>query len=386
MTDVAALQRRVLLDTYVNRGLVIARGEGAWVLDPEGTRYLDLTSAYGTAILGYGHPALTEALAGQLRTLHVLHCSFASEVRVEATRALLARAGPHLKRAFWANSGAEAVEAALKLAALATGRRRIVACEGAFHGKTLGALSLTHDPHYRSAFEPLLWDVVHVPFGDAAALRAAAAGAAAFVVEPIQGESGVRPAPDGYLAAAREACDAAGALLVLDEVQTGVGRTGRFLACHRDGVAPDVVCLGKGLAGGIPAGATLLTEEVASHAFRGAHSSTFGGNPLAAAGVLAVLSVLTDPFLTEVAAKGEEFMRRLRGIGSERIVEVRGRGLMVAVELDRERDRVLRELQKEGVLALPAGPSAVRFLPPYVIERSELERAADVLAAVLGRV
>ncbi len=172
---------------------------------------------------------------------------------------------------------------------------------------------------------------------------------------------------------------------MLDEVQTGVGRTGRFLACHGEGVAPDVVCLGKGLAGGVPAGATLVTEAVAAHAFKGAHSSTFGGNPLAAAGVLAVLRVLTDEFLAQVAAKGEAFMARLRGIDHGRAGEVRGRGLMVAVEVAGERDRVLRDLQAEGVLALPAGASAVRFLPPYVVAPADLDRAADTLAAVLGR-
>ncbi len=385
MTDIPALQRRVLLDTYVNRGIAVARGEGPWVFDADGNRYLDLTSAYGTAVLGYGHPALTAAVERQLETLHVLHCSFASDVRVEASRALIARAGAPLKRVFWSNSGAEAVEAALKLAALATGRKRVVACEGAFHGKTLGALSLTHDPKYRAAFEPLLWEVVHVPFADAGALGDAAEGAAAVVLEPIQGEGGVRPAPPGFLAAARAACDASGALLVLDEVQTGAGRTGRFLACHGEGVAPDVVCLGKGLAGGLPVGATLVTEAVTSHAFRGAHSSTFGGNPLSAAGVLAVLAELTDGFLAEVVAKGEAFMARLRAIDGGRVVEVRGRGLMVAVEVDRERDRVLRDLQAEGVLALPAGASAVRFLPPYVTAPAELEHAAAVLAGALAR-
>ncbi|HVN76000.1 MAG TPA: aminotransferase class III-fold pyridoxal phosphate-dependent enzyme [Thermoanaerobaculaceae bacterium] len=386
MTDYTALQKRVLVDTYVNRGLTIVRGEGAFVFDVEGRRYLDLTSAYGTAVLGYGHPALTRAVSRQLETLHVLHCSFASDVRVDASRALLARVGPPLKRVFWSNSGAEAVEAALKLAALATGRHRIVACVGAFHGKTLGALSLTHDPRYRAGFEPLLWDVVHVPFGDADALGAAADGAGAVFVEPIQGESGVRPAPPGFLRAAREICDGSGALLVLDEVQTGVGRTGRFLACHGEGVAPDVVCLGKGLAGGVPAGATLVTEAVASRAHRGAHSTTFGGNPLAAAGVMAVLEVLTDEFLEAVAAGGERFMGRLRDVGEPRVVEVRGRGLMVAVEVAGDRDRVLRDLQAEGVLALSAGPSAVRFLPPYVTPEPELARAAEVLAAALRRV
>ncbi len=385
MTDIPALQRRVLVDTYVNRGLAIVRGEGAYVFGQDGRRFLDLTSAYGTAVLGYGHPELTKALARQLETLHVLHCSFANDVRVEASRALLARAGTPLRRVFWCNSGAEAVEAALKLSVLATGKRRVVACEGGFHGKTLGALSLTHDPHYRAAFEPLLWEVVHVPFGDAEAVASAVSGAAAVVVEPIQGESGVRPAPDGYLAALREICDASGALLVLDEVQTGIGRTGRFLACHREEVGADIVCLGKGLAGGLPAGATLVSEAVASHAFRGAHSSTFGGNPLAAAGVLAVLAVLTDAFLAEIAAKGDVFMGQLRAIDGGRVVEVRGRGLMVAVELAADRDRVLRELQGEGVLALPAGASAVRFLPPYVVEPSDLERAAGVLADVLKR-
>lgn len=385
MSDMVALQRRVLVDTYVSRGLAFVRGRGAHLFDAAGREYLDLASGYGAAVLGYGHPELTAALSRQLDALHVLHCSFASDVRVEASRALLARAGAPLKRVFWSNSGAEAVEAALKLAVLATGRKRIVACEGGYHGKTLGALSVTHDPKYRAPFEPLLWDVVRVAFGDDGALAAAAAGAAAVVLEPIQGESGVRPAPPGFLSAARAACDASGALLVLDEIQTGTGRTGRFLASHGEGVAADVVCVGKGLAGGLPVGATLVTEAVAGSAFRGAHSSTFGGNPLVAAGVLAVLGVLSDEFLAAVAASGGAFMRRLAAIGSGRVVEVRGRGLMVAVELDGERDRVLRALQDKGVLALPAGASAVRFLPPYVTPESELERAAALLGDVLAR-
>lgn len=377
-------QRAVLVPTYRQRGLALVRGDGAEVYDDADRRYLDLTSGYGVAILGYGHPTLTRVLGAQLGSLHVLHASFASEVRVRASRTLLERAGGPLTHLLWSSSGAEAIEAALKLAVLATGRHRVIACVGGYHGKTLGALSLTHEPRYRAAFERLLWQVTHLPYGDAEALASALdERTAAVVVEPLQGESGVVVPAPGYLQAARNACDASGALLVLDEVQTGVGRTGAFLACHHDRVWPDILCLGKGLAGGIPVGATLVREAIAQAAPRGAHTSTFGGNPLACAGTLAVLQAIDDAMLAAIAAKGEAFMAALRRVGSDAIVAVRGRGLMVAVELSRDRDRTLRRLQRRGVLALPGGRSAVRFLPPYMITTEQLLEAAETLAEVL---
>lgn len=378
-------QRAVLVPTYPQRGLALVRGVGAEVYDDAGRRYLDLTSGYGVAILGYGHPTLTQVLGAQLTSLHVQHASFASEVRARASRALLERAGGPLTHLLWSSSGAEAIEAALKLAVLATGRTRVIACVGGYHGKTMGALSLTHDPRYRAAFEALLWQVTHVPYGDADALAAALdERTAAVVVEPVQGESGVVVPAAGYLQAARQVCDASGALLVVDEVQTGVGRTGAFLACHHDHVWPDILCLGKGLAGGIPVGATLVTQAIARVAPRGAHTSTFGGNPLACAGTLAVLEAVDDAMLAAIAANGETFMAALRRTGSDAIAAVRGRGLMVAVELACDRDRALKLLQRRGVLALPGGRSAVRFLPPYVVTTEQLLDAADILGEVLS--
>jgi len=284
-----------LLDLYPNRGLRFVRGEGAYLEAADGRRYLDLGTNYGVSIFGYGHPAITAALTAQLQALPTLHGSFTSDVRVKASLALARRLPMDSPAICWSNSGTEAVEAALKFAALATGRKRFVACRQGYHGKTLGALSATDSAKYRAPFEPLLWAFEHVAYGDAGAIRAALDDrTAAVIVEPIQGEGGMVVPPPGYLAAVRLAANDAGVLLIVDEIQTGCGRTGRFLAMEHEAVSPDIVCLGKGLAGGIPVGATAVTPAVAARVPRGIHTSTFGGNPLACAGALAVLALLTD--------------------------------------------------------------------------------------------
>jgi acetylornithine/succinyldiaminopimelate/putrescine aminotransferase len=382
--NAAALQKRFTVDVYPSRGLVIERGEGVYLFSESGERYLDLMSNYGASILGYGHPVIERALVEQWRSLPTLHGSFANEVRARASQALVARAMGGRGAVYWGNSGAEAVEAALKLAALVTGKRRFVACRGGYHGKTLGALSATWGDKYRKPFEPLLWRFEHVPFDDAGAAAAALDGdTAAMIVEPIQGESGVSVPRPGYLAELRRACSERGVLLVLDEVQTGCGRTGAFLAAEHEGVRADVVCLGKGLAGGIPIGATVVTPEIAAKVTRGAHTSTFGGNPLALAGVLAVLSLLDAELLAGVAALGERFRAALRDLGHPRVVAVRGRGVMIGVEVDERRDEVLRALQERHVLAAPAGERVVRFLPPYLVTEAHLDEAVSALAAAL---
>jgi LysW-gamma-L-lysine/LysW-L-ornithine aminotransferase len=382
--NAAALQKRFTVDVYPSRGLVLARGEGVHLIDEAGERYLDMMSNYGASILGYGHPAVERALVDQWRALPTLHGSFANEVRARASHALVGRAMGGRGAVYWGNSGAEAVEAALKFAALATGRRRIVACRGAYHGKTLGALSATWGEKYRAPFEPLLWQFAHVPFDDAEALAAALDDAtAAVIVEPIQGESGVRVPRPGYLQAVRRACRERGVLLILDEVQTGCGRTGAFLAAAHEGVTADVVCLGKGLAGGIPVGATVVTPGVAAHITRSTHTSTCGGNPLTLAGVLAVLAVLDDAMLARVAALGERFLAAVRGLALPQVADVRGRGLMIGVELRERRDEVLRALQERHVLAIPAGENVVRFLPPYTIREEHVDEAVAALAAAL---
>lgn len=373
-----------LLDLYPNRGLRFVKGRGAYLEAADGRQYLDLMTNYGVSIFGHAHPALTEALAAQLAALPTLHGSFASDVRVKASLALARRVPVESPAVCWANSGTESVEAALKFAAVATGRKRFVACRNAFHGKTLGALSATSSPKYREPFEPLLWDFQHVGYGDSEELREALDGrTAAVIVEPIQGEGGVCVPPDGYLQRVRDLTRAAGVLLIVDEIQTGCGRTGRFLALEHDAIAPDIVCLGKGLGGGIPAGATVVSGAIAATIARGLHTSTFGGNPLACAGALAVLGLLSEERLADIERLGDLFMARLRE-ALPPSTTVRGRGLMVGVSVPDRRDEVLKSLQREQILAIPAGSDVVRFLPPYVVSEDDLDRTAATLARTLA--
>jgi acetylornithine/LysW-gamma-L-lysine aminotransferase len=342
-------------------------------------------SNYGVNIFGHSHPTVVERLTDQIRTLTTLHGSFANDKRAEAARALVARCGGGLAQVFFSNSGAEANEAALKFAVLATGRKRFVASYQGYHGKTLGALSATDGRKFREAFEPLIWDVAFVPYGDAAALEEAVDDATAgFIVEPVLGEGGIVFPEPGFLKRAGEICRSRGALLILDEVQTGVGRTGDFLASQAEGLAYDIVTLGKGLACGIPVGATLVSREVGEKIPRSSHTSTFGGNPLAAAGVLAALEILDDALAAHVRAMGERFLAGLRAIGDERITAIRGRGLMIGAEVRSQRDEVLKGLQENKVLAIPAADNVVRFLPPYVIRREHIDEALGKFRAVLA--
>lgn len=385
MKDYAFLQRKYVVNSYVNRGLTLVAGDGVHLRDPAGIAYLDLMSNYGANIFGYGHPTLTSRLESQIRTLTTLHGSFANDQRAEAAQRLVGRCGGGLAQAFFSNSGTEANEAALKFAVLATGRKRFIACRNGYHGKTLGALSATDGPKFRSAFEPLLWDFAFIPFNDLEALEAALqAETAAFLVEPIQGEGGIILPDPGYLAKAAELCRSRGALLILDEVQTGLGRTGRFLASQSENLMYDLATLGKGLGGGIPAAATLVTPAIADRIPRSSHTSTFGGNPLAAAGILATLDLLNESLLSHVREMGAYFLERLRSIRSELLVCVRGQGLMIGLEVAAMRDEILKGLQKERVLAIPASDNVVRFLPPFVIEKPHLDEAADKIEKVLS--
>lgn len=379
------LQQKYVLNTYVNRQLTLVRGQGVFLYGEDGGRYLDLMGNYGVNIFGHSHPKITKVIAAQLKRLTVLHGSFGNDVRAEASEALVKRCGENYARVYWSNSGAEAVEAALKFAVLATGKRRFIACENGYHGKTLGALSATGGDKYKKQFEPLLWEFARVPFDDIEALeKAIDAETAAFIIEPVQGEGGVLIPAEDYLSKAREICSRRGILLVIDEIQTGAGRTGRFLVS--EGVPADIICLGKGLAGGLPVGATLVSEKVAQSVPRHMHTSTFGGNPLACAGVIATLNLLDEKLMARVAEVGRYFGEELAALRSGLISEIRGRGLMFGLTIkDNKRDKVLQLLQKERILAIPAGDDVVRLLPPLILEKKHVDLGVGALKKVLSQ-
>ena len=385
MKDYTLLQRKYLVNTYVNRGLTIVEGEGVYLRDASGEPYLDLMTNYGVNIFGHGHPVLTARLINQVRKLTTLHGSFANDQRAEAAQKLVGRCGGGLSQVFFSNSGAEANEAALKFAVLATGKKKFVACRNGYHGKTLGALSATDGRKFREAFEPLLWNFTVIDYNNLSALETALSDeTAAFIVEPVQGEGGILLPDAGYLGQAGELCRSRGALLILDEVQTGTGRTGHFLASHSEGLFYDIVTLGKGLGGGIPVGATMVSQNIAERIPRSSHTSTFGGNPLAAAGILGALEILDEALLAHVREIGGYFLENLLKIRSDLIVHVRGRGLMLGLEVNARRDEILKELQKEKILAIPAGDNVVRFLPPYIIEKTHMDRALEKIGGVFS--
>ncbi|HWM04356.1 MAG TPA: acetylornithine transaminase, partial [Actinophytocola sp.] len=323
--------RESIMDNYGTPALTLVRGEGAHVWDADGNRYVDLVGGIAVNALGHAHPAVVRAVTEQVATLGHTSNLYVNPVAIELAEALLDVAGlTGRAKVLFGNSGAEAVEAAVKLSRL-TGRRRLVACAGAFHGRTMGALSLTGQPTKRDPFEPLLPDITHVPFGDVDALRAAVDGeTAAVFIEPVLGEGGVRPAPAGYLRAAREITEDAGALLVLDEIQTGMGRTGGWFAFQEAGITPDVLLLAKGLGGGLPIGACVGVGPAADLMRPGHHGTTFGGNPIACAAGLAVLRTIAADGLCERAASlGAEIVAGVRALDHPLVTEVRGAGLLL---------------------------------------------------------
>ena len=372
------------LALLAGRGIALVSGHGSTLVDGEGREYVDLVSNYGVNILGHAHPDVTAAITEQAGLLTNAHQSFDSPVRDEFVSALGAVLPPELSRVCFVNSGSEAVEVAIKLARVATGRTRIIAMHRGYHGRTLGALSLTAASAYRDPFAPLLPDVVHVAFDDLDALDAALDGSvAAVVVEPIQGEAGVRIPAAGYLQAVRQRCSAVGALLVADEVQTGF-RTGSVLACAGEDVVPDVVCLGKGIANGLPMAVTVCTEAVGELMPRGGHGSTFAGNPLVCAAGTATMRAVGEPALhARVRAAGATALDRLRDLPSSTVREVRGRGLMIGIDLRIPAGPLIAELQRRGVLVLGAGRTVIRLLPPLVIEDAVLAGALEVVAEVV---
>ncbi len=388
MKNYQFLQQRYVVNTYPNRQLTLIRGDGVYLYDKQNNQYLDLMSNYGVSIFGYNNKTISEAIIDQLNKLPTLHGSFNNDIRAEASMQLVKRCGENYYQVYWSNSGAEAIEAALKFAVLATGKKKFIACEHAYHGKTLGALSATDGEKYRQSFKPLLWDFSRIPYSDTAALESAIdKDTAAFIVEPVQGEGGLIPPKKGYLKKVKDICRKNNVLLIVDEIQSGTGRTGYFLASHEEKVGADIVCLGKGLAGGIPIGATVVSQKVTLKIPKNSHTSTFGGNPLACAAVLAVLKLLDKKQLDHVKTIGEYLISSLKYLKFSSIIAIRGKGLMIGVVVKAEkRNEILKKLQQEKVLVIPAGENVVRLLPPYIIEKKHVNLVVQKLTKVINNI
>ncbi len=430
-STIISLESRHTSGVYPKRPLAIVRGQGARVWDAEGREYIDCVAGQGSANLGHAHPAIVAAITAQASQLITCPEIFYNDRRAELLARLAEIAPAGLDRAFLCNSGTEAVEAAIKFARLSTGRVGIVAAMRGFHGRTLGALSATWKSDYRAPFEPLVPGFNHVPYNDLAALDANVCDdTAAVILEVVQGEGGVHPGTAEFLLGAQQLCRERGALLIVDEIQTGFGRTGRLFACEHYGLEPDLMTVAKSMAGGLPMGACLIGPRVTGIRPM-THGSTFGGNPLACAAALAAIEVLTSPFaplpsqgggrgvgepLTSppdplsceergnatppsLAGKGvgglgetlpqravrlgDRLQARLRAINSPLIREVRGLGLMVGIELKVKVTPILQRLQALGVLALPAGATVLRLLPPLVIEEGDLDRVVAAIKQTL---
>jgi len=364
--------------------LTLVRGRGALLWDALGRSYVDLGATHGVGNLGACPPEVVSAIEAQARELLYLGSGYANPVRAAFIERLLSLLPTSFGSVFLSNSGAEAVEAALKIARSATGRTRVVAAMRGFHGRTMGALSATWRRELKEPFEPLVPGFVHVPYNDVAALEAAVDETTALVLlEPVQGEGGVHVASGEYLRAARSATERAGALLAFDEVQTGLGRTGRLFAFERWGVVPDLLLLAKSLAGGLPIGATVVASEVVPR-FRGSHHSTFGGNPITCAAGQAALDCLVRERLPERAERlGARGLESLASLPREKVREVRGLGLMIGVEFREKVAPYLAELESRGFLAISAGSTVMRLLPPLVIREEEWEAGLNAIAEVV---
>lgn len=368
--------------------VTIIRGKGATVWDEAGKEYVDFMAGYGVAIVGHCNPMVVDAVKRQAERLITCHGSFYNDVRSEFLEKLASVAPHGLDRAIITNSGTETVEAAIKLARRHTGRKKFVSMKGGFHGKTFGALSATWGKKYREPFAPLLDNFEFAEYGDASSLSSLVdKGTAAVIAEPIQGETGIIVPPADYFRQAREICDRAGALLILDEIQTGLGRTGKMWASEHWNVVPDIMAVSKGLGGGVPIGAALSTSEIVTSLKRGEHTSTFAGNPLACAAASAALEFIQRNDLPgQAESRGRRMKERLTKIASERRLsrEVRGMGLMLALETRVDIHQPLLNAIKGGAIFAYSGRETFRFLPPLVIEDKQIDRGMEILGDVLG--
>ncbi|MBK9009005.1 MAG: aspartate aminotransferase family protein [Anaerolineae bacterium] len=382
--EILEIENKYTSGTYAKQSLVIVRGQGASLFDADGKEYLDCSSGHGVANLGHAHPKVAEALYKQANTLITLFESFPNDQRAMVMQKLTSLVAG-LERVFLCNSGTESVEAAFKFSRISTGRKNIVAAMRAFHGRTYGSLSATYNKKYREGFEPLVPGFSHVAYNNIEALdKAVNEETAAVILEVVQGEGGVYPANAEYVQAARRICDERGALLIVDEIQTGFGRTGKFFAIEHFGITPDLLCCAKSLAGGVPMGAVLIGKNV-KNLTPGVHGSTFGGNPLSCAAANAALDVIKEEDLAgQAEAKGKYLMEKLKTIQSPNIREVRGLGLMVGIEMKQKVAPYIKALQEANIIALNAGMTVIRLLPPLVITYEQLDHLVDTLTEVLA--
>ena len=385
MSAIQELENRYSTGIYAKRELTVVRGEGARLWDEEGNVYIDCIGGMGVASVGHAHPKVAKAIAEQAHTLITCHELLYNDRRAQLLEKLAQVTPPGLDRFFLCNSGTEAIEGAIKFARMSTGKSGIVATMRGYHGRTLGSLSATWAPKSEEHFGPLPGGFQHVAYNKLDALDEVVDRdkTAAVLLEVVQGEGGVRPASAEYLQGAQQLCRERDVFLIVDEVQTGFGRTGAFFACEHYGLEPDIMTMAKAIAGGVPMGAFAIGPRVQT-IHKGTHSSTFGGNPLACAAACAVIDVMQEERLPERAAEvGAYFKEQLEAIDSSKVREVRGLGLLLGVELKTKVGPLLRELMQRGVLVAAAGTTVLRFLPPLVITTEDVDTVVEQVADVL---
>ncbi len=383
MRDWIQLEQQYELEVYPKRDVCIVRGENAKLWDDKGKMYIDCVTGNGVALIGHANPKVAEAIARQAKTLITCSGIFYNDVRAQFFELLMSVVPRGLKRVFACNSGAEAVEAGIKFARYTTKKTEIICAVRAFHGRTLGALSATYNPKYREEFEPLVPGFHHVPFNDFEALAEKVnENTAGILLEPVQGEGGIHVGKEEYFQKVRKLCDEKGILLILDEVQSGFCRTGKWFACEHFEIEPDILCLAKGIAGGVPMGAVVCSEKIQMGI--GKHGSTFGANPLScSAGIAAITFMKENHLEVQAQEKGTYLMEKLNALHSDRIREIRGIGLMIGIELKEKAKPYIVSLLEKGVLTLPSGLNVIRLLPPLTIGYDELDVVVEKLKEVL---
>jgi acetylornithine/N-succinyldiaminopimelate aminotransferase len=381
--EAIAKDARYVVQSYGRQPVVLTKGKGALVWDVNGKEYIDCVAGIAVNNLGHCHPKVVSAIQEQAAKL--IHTSNLYYTDIQPELAEKLSQITKMDRVFFANSGAESVEAAMKLARKRTGKKGFIAAEHCFHGRTMGALSVTHKSKYREPFEPLVPGSKFVPYGDADAIRRALNGdVAAVILEPIQGEGGVQIPPKNYLEEVREICDKAGTLLIFDEVQTGMGRTGKWFAKEHSGVEPDIMCVAKGIAGGFPMGVMVAREGIASAFRKGDHASTFGGNALGCAAALATINAIEEEHLLERSRDMGDYLKKELSIHCKQdfVDHVRGVGMMVGVQMSKEGNALVDQAREKGVLINVASDTVIRFVPPFVITKEEIDRAVDVVSGL----